>query len=415
MSKAKPIVFITTFSRYESIQILGEGGSGFVYEVKDEDEKRFAIKLLKTQNVTHDRRKRFQNEITFCEHFSHRNIISVKDHGVKLEDDKEAPFYVMDLYDSSLRSLIKTNLNPNSIIGLFGQLLDGIEAAHLQGIFHRDLKPENILYKADEARLAIADFGIARFTEEELYTAVETNIQDRLANFQYAAPEQRRRGRVVDSRADIYAVGLILNEMFTHEIPQGTGFKTISSVSPEYSYLDEVIEKMIRQNPDERISSIKKVKKILKGLGANFVSEQKLSHYKSEVIPISEIDDPLVVNPIVIEDFEWDNNNLTLILNQQVNSRWINAFHNMGNFSSVQGHRPNTFTFNGNKIKTQAREEVVQPIINIFKSWIPRATRKYEQTLKDEQHRREEHAREEQRKNIEQEEAKARLRNNIKL
>ena len=170
----------------------------------------------------------------------------------------------MPFYDSSLRKLISAGLKPEDIIRLFIQLLDGVEAAHLQDIVHRDLKPENILYKTADAQLALADFGIARFTEDELYTAVETKAQDRLANFQYAAPEQRVRGRNVDYRADIYAMGLILNEMFTHEIPQGTGYKTISSISPEYSYLDEVVEKMIRQNPDERFNSIEEVKTLIR-------------------------------------------------------------------------------------------------------------------------------------------------------
>ena len=108
-----------------------------------------------------------------------------------------------------------------------------------------------------DAKLALADFGTARFTEDELYTAVETKAQDRLANFLYAAPEQRVRGKNIDTRADIYAIGLILNEMFTHEVPQGSGYKTIASIAPEYSYLDEIVDKIIRQIPDERLNSIK--------------------------------------------------------------------------------------------------------------------------------------------------------------
>ena len=219
MAKTKQIEFVTTFSKFVSTRLLGEGGSGYVYEVKDENEQKFAVKLLKKQGVTTDKRKRFKNEIVFCQRSSHPNIISVIDSGIFFDDGVAVPFYVMPFYDFSLRNLISTGIKPEVIIRLFSQLLDGADAAHLQGIVHRDLKPENILYKPADAKLVLADFGIARFTEEELYTAVETKAQDRLANFLYAAPEQRVRGKNVDNRADIYAIGLILNEMFTHEVP----------------------------------------------------------------------------------------------------------------------------------------------------------------------------------------------------
>jgi serine/threonine protein kinase len=415
MPKTKRFEFVTTFARFTSIRLLGEGGSGFVYEVKDDNEQRFAIKILKKQGITTEKRKRFKNEITFCQRSSHPNIISVIDFGVVLDDNVAVPFYVMPLYDSSLRNLINDGLKPKSIIQLFAQLLDGIEAAHLHNIVHRDLKPENVLSKTSDATLALADFGIARFTEDELYTAVETRAQDRLANFQYAAPEQRVRGKQVDKRADIYAVGLILNEMFTHEIPQGTRYKTISSISLEYSYLDEIVDKMISQTPDERPSSIHDVKQLLKIRGADYVSEQQLSKLKSVVIPVSEIDDPLVVNPIKIEDFEWDNGLLTLILSQPVNQMWRNALLNMGSYTSVMGRGPETFTFEGNRAKVRSEERIVQDIVNYFKSWIPLATRRYEQDLQDERRRKEEQERQKIKMAIEAEEAKARLRKNIKL
>ena len=415
MPKTKQIEFVTTFSRFSSTRLLGEGGSGFVYEAKDDNEQNFAVKLLKRQGVTTDKRRRFKNEITFCQRSSHPNIISIIDSGALLDNGVAVPFYVMPFYDYSLRNLINDGLKPEVIVRLFSQILDGVEAAHLKGIVHRDLKPENILYKTSDAQLALADFGIARFTEDELYTAVETKAQDRLANFQYAAPEQRVRRRNVDNRTDIYAVGLILNEMFTQEIPQGTGYKTISSISPEYSYLDEIVEKMIRQNPNDRLSSIQEVKMLLKVRGADYVSEQKLSTLKSSVIPASEIDDPLVVNPIKIEDFEWDNGLLTLILSQPVNQRWRNALLNMGSYTSVSGRGPETFTFDGNRAKVRSEERIVQDIINYFKSWIPLVTRRYEQDLQAESRRQEEEERQKIKMAIEAEETKARLRKNIKL
>ena len=101
MPKAKQIEFITTFSQYKSTRLLGEGGSGFVYEVEDDNKQRFALKVLKRQGITTEKRKRFKNEITFCQRFSHPNIISIIDNGVFTDEDISVPFYIMPLYDSS--------------------------------------------------------------------------------------------------------------------------------------------------------------------------------------------------------------------------------------------------------------------------------------------------------------------------
>ena len=415
MPKSKQIEFITTFSRFRSIRLLGEGGAGFVYEVKDDNEQRFALKILKKQGITKEKRKRFKNEILFCQRSSHPNIISILDHGIVLDENIPVPFYVMPLYDSSLRNLITDGLKPQFIVPLLSQLLDGVEAAHLQNIVHRDLKPENILFRNSDTQLTLADFGIARFLEEELYTAVETKANDRLANFQYAAPEQRTRGTTIDHRADIFAIGLILNEMFTGQIPQGTGYRTISSVSPDFSYLDDIVAKMIRQIPGDRPNSISDIKQLLKIRGADYVSEQQLSKLKSIVIPASEIDDPLVVTPLKITGFDWSNGLLTLILSQPVNQKWRSALLNMGSYTSLQGGGPERFEFKGNQALIRSEERLVQDIINYFKSWIPLATRKYEQDLRDERSREEKQRLQEIKMEIEEEEVKVRLRQNIKI
>src|ERR1700724_951360 len=120
----------------------------------------------------------------------------------------------MPLAQGSLRELMNDGMHAEAVLQQFGQIWNGVESAHLQDVWHRDLKPENVLI-LDKTCLAIADFGVARFAQEELYTLVETRPHARLANFLYAAPEQRTRGAPTDHRADIYALGLMLNEMFT--------------------------------------------------------------------------------------------------------------------------------------------------------------------------------------------------------
>src|SRR5205085_4918867 len=169
-------------------------------------------------------------------------------------------------------------------------------------VVHRDLKPENILYDKAQDRLLVADFGIAHFEVEDIYTDAETSPNDKLANFQYAAPEQRRRGSKVEYPADIYALGLILNEMFTGLMPHGTRYKTIGEVAPAYGYLDDLVTEMLVQSVEERTNSIAEVKRQLIGRGVEFVRSQRLSEYKQKVVPATDIDDSLINDPPTLRD-----------------------------------------------------------------------------------------------------------------
>ena len=214
-------VLDTTFDSYTIVNQLGEGGAGRVFEVTDGSGKTLAAKIIKESNTSSDSQKRFKNEVTFCLETDHPNVIKVRDHGVyRQRDGGKLPFYLMGLFPASLRSVLNGTVGPYDTLSIFFKILDGVEAAHLKGVVHRDLKPENVLLDQKQDRLVVADFGIARFVQEDLYTAVETKNQKRLANFVYAAPEQRSRKVAVDARADIYALGLILNEMFTGMLPR---------------------------------------------------------------------------------------------------------------------------------------------------------------------------------------------------
>lgn len=224
MPKEKNIVFQTAFNTYQSIESIGSGGSGNVLKVNDQDGNEFALKYLDPDKITTEKVKRFKNELFFCLKNDHPNIIKVYDWGYSIIKDTKCPFYIMPLYKKNLRDIIQSRLPNDIMLDIYSQILDGVEAAHLFNIWHRDLKPENILINPDTQRVVISDFGIAHFEEDWLYTLVETKAQTRLANFQYAAPEQREKGNKVDHRADIYSLGMILNEIFTGELALGMDF-----------------------------------------------------------------------------------------------------------------------------------------------------------------------------------------------
>lgn len=416
MSLKKRIIFQTAFETYTATDIIGQGGAGYVYKCQDTNGNIFAVKLLNPQNVTVERQKRFKNEVLFCQQTNHPNVLKILDDGPYLKDNKPVPFYVMRLYDSSLRDLLKKGIRPDQALPLFSQLLNGVEVAHLNKVVHRDLKPENFLYSSTENRMVVADFGIARFQEDELYTAVETKAEDRLANFQYAAPEQRKRGGDIDARSDIYALGLILNEMFTGEIPQGTNYKTIGSVAPEYYYLDDLVSSMIRQSLYDRPTSVDAVKQELIGRKNEFVQRQQLNQLKNTVIPSSEIDDPLIADPPQLVDFDWENGLLTLVLNRPVNDKWIQTFHSINWRQSVMGKDPHAFTFTRSKkeVQVRAEERQVPDVINYFKPWIPTTNNDYKRILEQEKKEQEEKLKRELQAKIEAEEARQRLKKNIK-
>ena len=309
----------------------------------------------------------------------HPNLINVFDSGITANDE---PFYIMPLAASTLRSILRNDIEIDKLLPLFSQILDGVEAAHLKGVTHRDLKPENILVDATSGLLKVADFGIARFGEDELHTLVETSPHDRLANFEYAAPEQRRTGLVVGHRADIYALGLILAEMYTKEVPHGADPVTIASVAPDYAYLDEISNSMRQNSPDKRPASIAAIKNLLIARGNEFVQQQKLDALRKTVIPIGVMSDALINNPIALEDVDYENGYLIFTISQSPNGKWLHHFHNMGSFGAIMGSGPEYFNFNRNKASVPVTESAAQMVVNHFKNYLQRTNMLYAHDVK---------------------------------
>lgn len=372
MSKlTKPFQLQTAFADYQITELLGEGGAGRVFGGEDGDGFPVAIKLL--TNSTSDKRRRFKNEITFLSRNKHENIVSVLDHGLADQDAFAGPFYVMTRYDGSLRELLRSQASLDDRLKWFGQILNGVEAAHMLGATHRDLKPENILYH--QGNLAIADFGVASFSAEALATLVETKPGQRLANFQYAAPEQRAHGSSVGVPSDIYTLGLMLNELFTGEVPQGTDYRVVAAVSSEFGFLDRLVAEMIRQNPDQRPRSVADVRFHIEKYRSDAISLQRLSRITSSVIPAGEIDDPLALEPPRLVGAEWSDGILKLTLDRPVSYNWVVALQSMEGRSSVLRIEPAHFRFQGNVATVGVHDVRAQAVIDQFKNWLPIATR----------------------------------------
>jgi serine/threonine protein kinase len=218
-----PLLGITIDGRYRVIRVLGEGGTGTVYEVMHESlGRRFAMKVLR-RDVAKDPTlaARFIQEARATASLKHPHIVSITDFGLLVE---KIPYFVMErLYGQTLAHVCKVGgqLPASRAINVVLQVAGALAVAHEAGIVHRDLKPENLFLVGridgegeggDDVR--VVDFGAAKIAGASRIT--KTGIV--FGTPHYMAPEQAS-GQPVDHRADIYALGVIMYEIFSGRLP----------------------------------------------------------------------------------------------------------------------------------------------------------------------------------------------------
>ena len=383
---SKGYVLYSAFDEYKIIKQIGQGGNSLVYEAKDFDGKLVAVKIIYKNKTSKEKIKRFKNEINFCERAICDNIIEVIDHGIDIASD--TIFYVMPLCQATLRDRINRGISPEDAIDIFYNLLSGLRYAHDRGITHRDIKPENILFSDESNSCKIADFGIAHFPKDKVLTSVETKTTSRMANFQYAAPEQRTKGKIVDAHADVYAMGLILNEMFTKELVQGENYKKIKECNPQYSFLDDIVEKMVQQQPEKRIYPISKIQSLLKVYeeeNKNLLDIQK-AKAKLTNLEVSSLED--IAQP-KINDITFSNGVLMFEFDVDIPSKWIGILKS-GQFSHIASGNYETYKFdsNGNFVYVLLNDMdnkiIIHDIVSYFKEWVTTVNVLYKDQIEQE-------------------------------
>ncbi|MBQ0882143.1 serine/threonine-protein kinase [Streptomyces sp. RT42] len=246
MPKSEP--FVIDGVVYERDSAPGAGGSAVVWKVRRKpDGQVFAIKRIrKDGDANSARNKRFRREIEYGQKASHPNVVSIH----ARSEDAEFFSYVMDFYPMTLRDVINDETDADVLLDYVRQLCDALAYVHSDGIVHRDIKPENILVDPDARRLVLADFGIAHFKDSSL-----TKRGDLLVNRNYLAPEQMVRGNAlaVGKPADIFALGLVMTEMFTKQNARGRRHALVRDRYPFLADLDLIIEQMLLQDAAQRL------------------------------------------------------------------------------------------------------------------------------------------------------------------
>jgi len=246
-----------TFHGLEILELLGRGGMGVVYKARQPAlDRMVALKILpQKMALDPDFQNRFIREAKALGSLSHPNIVAVYDFGA----EGGFFFFAMEFIDgTNLRQILRDRkLTPEQGLKIVPQICDALEYAHGEGVVHRDIKPENILLDK-RGRVKIADFGLAKLVGADAPANLTmTNMV--MGTPHYMAPEQVENPKGVDHRADIYAIGVVLYEMLTGELPIGR-FEMPSKMVKIDVRLDEVVLKALEKSPDKRYQAAGDVK-----------------------------------------------------------------------------------------------------------------------------------------------------------
>jgi len=244
----------SVIGRYKLLEKIGERGMGVVYMAEQEEpvRRKVALKIIKLGMDTKQIVARFEAERQALALMDHPNIARVLDGGAT---ETGRPFFVMELVQGVpiTEFCDKNRLSAQERIKLFIPVCQALQSAHQKGIIHRDLKPTNILVtlNAGVPHPMVIDFGVAKATNQKLTEkTVFTNYATMIGTPAYMSPEQAEMSRLdVDTRTDIYGLGVLLYELLTGTTPFPE--KRLRSVG--YNEMQRIIMEEEPERPSTRL------------------------------------------------------------------------------------------------------------------------------------------------------------------
>lgn len=279
--------------RYELQEKIGEGGMSLVYKARDKKLNRFiAVKILKHEFIDNeDIVDKFKKEATAIANLNDPYIVNVLDVGS--QDDYN--YIVMEyVKGKTLKEFIreKGRIPYDLALNFSTQIAKALDCAHKNNIIHRDIKPQNILV-TEEGSLKVTDFGIAKSTN----SSTITNTSNVIGSAHYFSPEQAK-GNYIDSRTDLYSLGVVIYEMVTGRVP----FDADSPVSVALKHIQEEVV------PPKNINSA--VPESLNKLILKAMEKEQIKRYQSAKEMIVDLDkiknDPNAIIgtvPVTEDDF----------------------------------------------------------------------------------------------------------------